>query len=161
MAELIIDPEEVNKAFLEALFTESEVRDLGGREAPEGAVLVEGIRHRFGFHPERLEEKRDEVRCWLRALPHQFHADGGEDGGGWSFLNACNQENGMQWTGLHQRMEQLFCLGMGLGYAVSLFPRAFWDSIPGGMPYYLINLSEQRRTKEEILTHEETPQEAA
>lgn len=142
MAELIIDPEQVNEVFLGVLFTESEVKDMEG-ETPEGAIVVAGIRHRFGLHPERLEEKRDQVRSWLAALPHQFHANGGDDSGGWSFLNACNQENGVQWTGLHVRMEQLFCLGMGLGLVKSQLPRAVWHALPGGMPYYVIDLDAQ------------------
>lgn len=142
MAELIIDPEQVNEAFLEVLYTDAEVKESKGK-APEGTVIVEGIMNRFGFHPGRLEEKRDEVRHWLRALPHQFHADGGDDSGGWSFLNACNQENGVQWTGLHIRMEQLFCLGMGLGLVKSQLPRRVWTHLPGGMPYYVIDLDAQ------------------
>jgi len=150
VAELIIDPERVNKAFLEVLYTESEVEayadsELGAEGQPKGAIIVEGIMNRFGFHPERLEQKREQVGRWLRALPHQFHADGGEDSGGWSFLNACNQENGMQWTGLHQRMEQLFCLGMGLGLVRCQFPREMWSILHGGMPYYVIDLDAQIR----------------
>lgn len=145
MAELIIDPEQINEAFLKVLYTESEIKgyadsELGTEGQPKGTVVVEGIMNRFGFHPERLEQKREQVRHWLRALPHQFHADGGEEGGGWSFLNACNQENGVQWTGLHLRMEQLFCLGMGLGFVKSLLPRRMWANLPGGMPYYVIDL---------------------
>lgn len=151
MAELIIDPEQVNKAFLEVLYTDSEVKDLGKEETPERAVLVEGIMHKFGFHPERLEQKREQVRCWLRALPHQFHAGGGEEGGGWSFLQACNQENGLQWTGLHRRMEQLFCLGMGLGLVRCQLPYEVWRALPGGMPYYVIDLDRGEQTLGQLL----------
>ena len=74
---------------------------------------------------------------WLKALPHQFRKN---SGGGWSFLNACNQENGVQWTGLHQRMDQLFCLGMGVKLVESLLSRKMWRNLPGGMPYYVINV---------------------
>ena len=138
MAELIIDPEAVNKAFIETLYTDSELEGIEG--TPEGCIIVEGIMHRYGFHPGRLEEQRDEVRRWLQALPDTFHKD---MGGGWSFLNACDQANGVQWTGLHQRMEQLFCLGMGLGLVKSQLPREVWEFLPGRMPYYVIELDYQ------------------
>ena len=138
MAELIIDPEAVNKAFIETLYTDSELEGID--IIPEGCVIVEGIVNRYGFHPGRLEEKRDEVRRWLQALPDTFHKN---RGGGWSFLNACDQANGVQWTGLHQRMEQLLCLGIGLGFVKSQLPREIWELLPGRMPYYVIELDHQ------------------
>lgn len=133
--ELVIDPQEVEKAFLECLYRPEEVQDLPKGEAPEGAVIVGGIRGKFGFNPDRLEQQRGKVITWLQALPHTFRKSGG---GGWSFLNACNQENGVQWTGLHQRMEQLFCLAMGLKLAECQTPREMWQALPGGMPYYVV-----------------------
>lgn len=105
---------------------------------PEGAVIVEGVLRKFGFHPGRLKGQRAKVTEWLKALPHQFRKSGG---GGWSFLNACNQENGVQWTGLHERMDQLFCLGLGLKLVVCQMPREMWRALPGGMPYYVIDVS--------------------
>ena len=134
MAELIIDPKQVNKTFIETLYTDSELAGIEG--PPEGCVIVEGIVNRYGFHPGRLEERRDEVRRWLKALSQKFCE-------GWSFLNACDQANGVQWTGLHLRMEQLFCLGMGLGIVKSVFPRRMWANLPGGMPYYVIELEKE------------------
>ena len=70
-------------------------------------------------------------------LPHQFRKSAG---GGWSFLNACNQEDGEQWTGLHQRMDQLFAMAIGLGLAKWCLPRAMWDVFPGGMPYVVVEI---------------------
>lgn len=133
--ELIIDAQEVEKAFLDCLYKEEEMKGVEG--APEGTVIVEGIINKLGFHPGRLEEKRAKVTEWLKALPHQFRRN---SGGGWSFLNACNQENGVQWTGLHQRMDQLFCLGMGMGLVECQMPREMWKILHGGMPYYVINV---------------------
>jgi len=131
--ELMIDPEEVKKAFLSCLYKPEELG--ASKEPPKDAVIVEGIRGKYGFHPKRLEEQRSKVTEWLKALPHQFRKNGG---GGWSFLNACMQENGVQWTGLHERMEQLFCLAIGLGLAECQMPREMWSVFPGGMPYYVI-----------------------
>lgn len=133
--ELLIDAREVEKAFLDCLYKKEELKD--DKDVPEGTVIVEGIQNKIGFHPDRLEEKRAKVTEWLKALPHRFRKN---SGGGWSFLNACNQENGVQWTGLHQSMDQLFCLGMGLKLVEPLLPRAMWRNFPGGMPYYVINV---------------------
>ncbi len=55
-------------------------------------------------------------------------------------LSARNQENGEQWTGLHQRMEELFSLAIGLQLAKWSMPRAMWDALPSGMPYVVIDL---------------------
>jgi len=133
--ELVIDPCGVEDAFRECLYKPEEIQNLPKGEVPEGAVIVDGIQCRFGFHPERLEQQRDKVTTWLRALPHEFRKNGG---GGWSFLNACSQANGVQWTGLHERMEQLFCLATGLKLAECQTPREMWSVLPGEMPYYVV-----------------------
>ena len=133
----LIDANEVESLFMDCLFTDEEVaaakRD--GYATPVGAVVADGIQNKFGFHPIRLESHRDRVAEWLKALPSQFQQNGG---GGWSFLNACNDRNGEQWTGFHQRMDQLFSLGVALGLAKAVLPREMWDVLPGGMPYYVV-----------------------
>jgi len=86
--ELLIDSHEVDEVFHKCLYIDVEI--------PKGVLLVEGIQGKFGFHPDRLEAQRSQVTKWLEALPHTFRES---VGGGWSFLNACNQENGVQWTG--------------------------------------------------------------
>ena len=133
--ELIIDPEQVGMAFRECLYKPEELEDLETGKAPAGTVIVEGILGPFGFHPERLESQRSKVVEWLKALPHEFRKSGG---GGWSFLNACNQANGVQWTGFHQRMNELFSLAIGLKLAEFQLPREMWSALPGGMPYIVI-----------------------
>lgn len=132
---LLIDPKEVERTFLKCLYTEEEVKNI--EKVPEDAIFVEGIKFRIVFHSVRIEENREKVSEWLRALPHKFRKN---EGGGWSFLNACRQENGVQWTGLHEIMDFLFCLGMGLKLVESLVPRERWEVLPGGMPYYVIFL---------------------
>jgi len=131
---IVIDPSEVEAAFRDCLYRDEEL-DSQAKMPPEGTVVVQGIVNTFGFHPVRLEAKRPKVTMWLRALPKKFRQNVGD---GWSFLNACNQENGRQWTGLHLRMEQLFCLAVGLKLAKCLMPRDMWSTLPGGMPYYVI-----------------------
>jgi len=131
MSEPLIDPEQVNAAFLDCLYNSEEIT---GKQ-PEDAVIVEGVLQKFGFHPQRLESHRQEVANWLLALPSPFLES---KGGGWSFLNACQDRNDEQWTGLHVRMDQLFSLGIGLGLAGYLMPRDMWEVFPGGMPYVVV-----------------------
>ena len=128
-----IDPEAVDAVFRDCLYTEDELSGARNGEA----VFAQGITGKFGFHPERLKSHADEVRAWLALLPRQFRKS---EGGGWTFLNACNQDDGHQWTGLHQRMDQLFTLGIALGLAQWQLPREMWDILPGGMPYVCVNL---------------------
>ncbi len=122
--------EAVEKAFLDSLFTEAET--AGGE--PEKFILAEGLRNQFGFHPDRLESHRAEVKELLAELPDNFQAS---KGGGWSFLQACVDKAGDQW-GEHIHMEQLFVMAIGLGLAKWLMPRDRWHALPGGMPYIVV-----------------------
>lgn len=132
-----IDPEAVDAVFKDCLFRDEEVPD---GKPPADAVIVEGVMNTIGFHRERLESHRAEMQGWLAMLPLEFRKNGG---GGWSFLNACNQADGEQWTGLHQRMDQLFTLAIGLGLARWQLPREMWSALPGGMPYVQIDIQEE------------------
>lgn len=38
-------------------------------------IDAEGIVRKFGFHPERLESYREEVKNILNELPDKFHED--------------------------------------------------------------------------------------
>ena len=138
MAELIINSEEVSTALRDCLYNENELKN----GTPKDVVIVEGITRKFGLHPGRLEEKRLQVIEWLEALSRQFHKDGG---GGWSFLNMCNQKNGVRWTDLHQRMEELLCLALGLGFARYAMPREFWGMHPASIPYIIICVPEKKK----------------
>ena len=120
----MLTPQAVEAIFADCLFKDNEDKT--------NYIAVEGIAHNFGFHPERLESHRAEIRELLDELPAEFKE-------GWSFLMACNDKHGNQWTGLHLIMEQLFCLGMGLGMVNCLMPKEFWSDLPGGMPYYQVN----------------------
>jgi len=126
---MMIDSQRVEEIFKDCLFKEG--------ENTEKHIKAEGITSTVGFHPERLENHKQEIITMLGELPDAFHEG---KGGGWSFLNACQDKNGRQWTDLHQRMEQLFQLGIGLGKAKFQMPREMWKVLPGGMPYICINL---------------------
>ena len=133
----MIDPERVDAVFMNCLFNNDEIDENGKPRNGIEPIKVEGIMSWFGFHPKRIESHSEEIINWLSELPHQFRKS---QGGGWTFLNACNIEDGQQWTGLHQRMEQLFCLGIGIGKVKYAMPRDMWKILPGGMPYLVIDL---------------------
>jgi hypothetical protein len=123
----VLNPAAVERVFRDCLFADG--------EDTAAAVIAEGIVTKVGFNPDRLTAHADEVTALLDELPDDFKASGG---GGTSFLNACNDKHGHQWTGLHQNMEQLFLLGLASGRVESLMPREMWSILPGGMPFYVI-----------------------
>lgn len=123
----MLNAERVNAVFCDCVFQDGEDTKVH--------IQAEGITGKVGFHPRRLESHRAEIETMLDELPENFRQSGG---GGWTFLNACNDRHGNQWTGLHLRMEQLFQLGIGIGKVQSCLPRELWSALPGGMPYYII-----------------------
>lgn len=118
---------------VEAVFKDCLFRD---GEDTSVAVMAEGVTTTAGFHPERLNAHRGEIEELLGELPDNFKKD---TGGGWSFLKACVDKNGNQWTGFHSIMEHLFQLGIATGKVECQIPREYWEILPGGMPYYTIN----------------------
>lgn len=123
-----IDPRRVKEIFMDCLFQAG--------EPTNDYVGAEGIQSLVGFHPGRLAKHKEDIAAMLDELPDSFKKEGG---GGMSFLSACEDKHGVQWTGFHQRMEQLFQLGIGIGKVTCLVPRDKWGSLPGGMPYYCVN----------------------
>jgi hypothetical protein len=116
-----LDPQKLQDVFLSCL---AETDD-------KCSVIVEGISAKFGFNDAQLKNNSDMIRAMLDELPVEFK-------GGWSFLNACDDKHGRQWTGEHKSMEQLFVLGMAMGMVSELMPREDWKDLPGGMPYYQV-----------------------
>lgn len=126
----LIDPQEVEDALRDCLYDEYEMQAAEHRP-PEDAVIVEGVVNKFGFHPERLESYRDQVREWLNALDDKFRADGG---GGWSFMRMPFDEKERQW-GEQRTADFLLCMAIGLDLAKFAAPREVWQSLPGSVPY--------------------------
>lgn len=126
---LHITPDQV-----EAVFSDS----LAATQDGPLVVVVHGIMHAYALDRVKLKQHRDEIFAMLREMQPQFHQD---EGGGWSFLNLCEDRHGDLWTGEHWTMEKLICLGMGLE-VVWLAPseREGWGILPGGMPYVVISL---------------------
>lgn len=127
----------VDTILTKCLFTEEEISSAGEGRPPEGAVIVEGVMQKFGFHPGRVTENKEAIRLLLAELPSEFRAN---EGGGWSFLNACMDKNDRQW-GEHRNVEALLVLGLASGQAQYVLPRAMWAAFPGGMPYFSVLVS--------------------
>lgn len=126
---LVLNPQRVEEIFLDCLFRDG--------EDTSSHVKAEGIMANVGFHPERLEKHREEIEAMLTELPDEFRESGG---GGWSFLNACMDRHGNQWTGVHQTMDQLFTLGIAIEKVSFQLPREMWNVLPGGMPYLVVKI---------------------
>lgn len=127
-----IEVEQLHSIIKDCLFKDEEIVD--GKPVIE-PVKVKGITANFGFHPERLKAHTNEIAAMLRLLPKQFRKG---EGDGWSFLNACVDINGNQWTGMHRDMEELIVLGIAIGKAGFCMPREMWAIMPGGVPYFWV-----------------------
>ena len=120
----VLTPKHVEAVFMACLFKED--------ENTNGHIVAEGIVRTVGFHPGRIEEHRQEIHDMLAELPDEFKVSGG---GGYSFLNACMNKHGNQWTDLHLIQEQLIQLGIAIGEVEYCLTRDMWSAFPGGMPY--------------------------
>lgn len=116
--------ENVDKIFTDCLFKDE--------ENTENYVLAEGINIKIGFHPKRLEKNRQEIILMLEDLSDDFKQSKEM---GSSFLAMCEDKNQVLWTGLHQTVEKLLCLGLAIEKLAYLTKREFWNILPGGMPY--------------------------
>ena len=126
----MLDAERVHEIFGDCLFREGE--DTSTHIPGEGIMAL-----KFGYHPDRLEKHSEEIVAMLEELPDTFKKSGG---GGMSFLNACEDKHGNQWTDIHNRMEQLFSLGNAIGKVTFTLPREYWKHLPGGMPYITVDV---------------------
>ena len=113
----------VEETFAKCLFKEG--------EDSTGMIAVEGVVHKYGFHPERLQEQKETVQALVAELPVQFKE-------GWTFLNLCMTKDGGQWTDFQLRLEQLMVMAIGLDIMAYLMPKEMWQVLPGGVPYVIV-----------------------
>lgn len=138
----LLTADRVEEVYAACLYTDAETAGWDGtaETLPEGAIVTDGVINQTGFHPGRIEEHRTEIAAMLAELPRGFRKDAG---GGWSFLNGCMREDGEQWTGMHRTQDMLFQLGMAIGVVSYVLPRNLWPSLPGGMPYLVLDLESE------------------
>ncbi len=129
----------VESVVKDCLYDDDEVRNLKSGELPQGMVVVESLTAtKFGFNPERLNKRKDDIKSMLSQLPDEFMQGKGD---GWSFLNACTRKDGTQWTGSHRIVDILFVLGQAIGCAKITLDRSLWMLLPGGVPYFIVNIN--------------------
>lgn len=121
--------ENVHNTLMDCLFKSGEDTTLH--------KVGEGVMTSVGLHPDRLEAKRTDIENMLSELPEQFMVG---VGGGWSFMNACVKKDGNQWADTHQAVDKLVMLGNALGRVQFTMPRELWSALPGGLPYFSVNL---------------------
>lgn len=116
----------VNKIFKKCLFQTA--------EPTEPHINVEGPKIKTKFHPKRLKEELPNIISMLNDMPESFHED---KGGGDTYLNACMDKRGNQWAE-QSTVELLVCLGLASGKLKYILEKDLWQSLPGGMPYFVI-----------------------
>lgn len=131
---------QVNNILYDSLFKPEELiqKSLGNSEPKEQSQMIKviGISNGFGFHKDRLENHREEIKLILLKMSEKFHKSAG---GGWSFLNLPFDKGGNHW-GEHIHCESLFALASGLGMAKFVMPRESWDIFPSGIPYIVFDV---------------------
>ena len=124
---MILNSANVQQVFFNCLFQDDEDTS---NHIPVHSVIFKG-----GFHPERLTQNTDTIRQLLLQLPEQFMKS---KGGGYTFLCACDNNEGVQW-GEHYAIDQLLSLGLASKTAeFCISDRSMWESFPGGMPYFVV-----------------------
>lgn len=93
--------------------------------------ITEGVIHNAILDTTGHEQ---DIKDLLSQLHTQFRQN---QGGGWSFLMACETSTGIHW-GEHFDIEKLVLLGRAAGLLEFCLPREFWRELPGGMPYFMV-----------------------
>lgn len=112
-------------------------KDAEDGKVPADAIIVDGIVNKFGFDPVKIAAQKSKIDALLLELPDNFQVD---KGGGWSFLNACEDRHGRLW-GQHPTMEALICMGIAAGSAEWLM-KEYAAQMPGGVPYVQVHVKE-------------------
>ncbi len=101
----------------------------------ETAVIAEMLACKVYMSKDKVEAAREQItKDLLNLHPNFIRATGG----GWTFINACLDRNGDLWTNCHRDMDELVTMGVMIGKVIMLFPRNHWDSLPGGVPYFVV-----------------------
>lgn len=107
-------------------------------------AVIHGVSRTFSVDLNKIAAAKSEIGQMLMQMADNFMLDG-DKAGGWSFLNACVDRRGVQWTDLHSTVEELVVLGMASGLAFYTFSRDIWEVLPGGVPFFTIRGYEAAR----------------
>lgn len=135
MTDTRLTAENVERVFIACLGSQMDLED--------GMVKVRGITFSAWLKKDALICHTNEITAMLEELPNQFHE---REGGGYSMLYACRNKDGKVW-GEHPHVEQLIVLGIGIGRVKFPLPRNMWDTLPGGMPYFMVTTEQQQQVE--------------
>lgn len=132
-----LNTENVDRIFADCMFRSEECK---GKNLYLFMNSIQNPTVKVGFHPERIEVHRHEIREMLSQLPDGFFPGSGD---GASFLQACSTKDGQLWTGFHTEVEKLCLLGLASKQMRMLTPDAeIWPMLPGGMPYLSVEIEQ-------------------
>lgn len=136
-----LNTENVDRIFADCMFRSHEEYEECKKEGLHFFVRsIQNTNVNVGFHPERIEKHRQEIREMLLQLPEGFFKD---KGGGASFLQAACAKDGELWAGFHTEVEKLCLLGLASKQMRMLTPDAeIWPMLPGGMPYLRVEIEQ-------------------
>lgn len=124
-----LNAQNVHAVLMDCLFNEG--------EDTSKHVVGDGVMQKLGFHPDRLQDHKSDIESMADQLPDEFKKSYGM-GVGASFLNAFMTQDGDHW-GEHSNIDELLCLAMAVGKISLPFPRDSWGTLPGGMPFLIVN----------------------
>lgn len=132
-----LNTENVDRIFADCMFRSEECK---GKNLYLFVNSIQNPTVKVGFHPERIEVHRHEIREMLSQLPDGFFPGSGD---GASFLQACSTKDGQLWTGFHTEVEKLCLLGLASKQMRMLTPDAeIRPMLPGGMPYLSVEIEQ-------------------
>lgn len=123
----MIPSSRVHELFKKSLFNEVEL--INGKPSLK-PVVAEGVLINVGFHPERIENAREEISMMIDSLNPDIDTDKGI-----LFFHICRDRNGNRWTDSYQICEELVLMGIALGILEYSLPRDFWSFFPGSVPF--------------------------
>lgn len=142
----IKEPMQLTHHNVEAVF-----KDCLTNTTNQDRLVVNGVLIGAAFDKAKIEDHREDIKQMLSQLPTEFHRPGG---GGWTFLNACITKSGKHWTDYHRTVDMLVCLGKAINVLHFLLQRDLWKALPGGMPYFYVQLSDNGVTADCVIIEE-------
>lgn len=109
---------------------------IGTKIEESDQIIIDCIVQKFVLSKSEIQNNKDEIVRILNCMHDNFKLG---SGGGWSFLRLPFDKYDRHWCE-HPTAEKLCALGIALGIVKFQFPRDLWESLPGGVPYLVIDL---------------------
>lgn len=143
--------EQVHDLFKHCLFTAKELPPKPPSDDPNETlkylteqgvkfIFVESVAAKVLFHPDRIAESKEQIRSILGDMDSKFMKQTPDDNdSGYSFLAMPFDKDGVHWCE-QPTADLLVALGIACGFIEYLLPREAWPALPGGVPYFAINI---------------------